>query len=154
MSIITSAVGMGMKVLAIAETNIAVDNMTRRLARIGVAVLRLGRVEKVDDDMVEHTLEGQLKTQAEQESRKVKFTDQRTGRSIPKKADLARVLKRADVVLTTCAGAGDPMLRFYLIEFFSAIEIWFYRDRTFPLLLVDEATQVWNMVNAAAPIKC
>ena len=119
MSIITSAVGMGVKVLAIAETNIAVDNMTRRLARIGVAVLRLGRVEKVDDDMVEHTLEGQLKTQAEQESRKVKFTDQRTGRSIPKKADLARVLKRADVVLTTCAGAGDPMLRFHLIEFLS-----------------------------------
>ena len=24
----------------------------------------------------------------------------------------------------------------------------------FPLLLVDEATQVWNMVNAAALIKC
>ena len=116
MSIITSAVGMGVKVLAIAETNISVDNMTRRLARIGVAVLRLGRVEKVDGDMVEHTLEGQLKTQAEQESRKVKFTDQRTGRSIPKKADLARVLKRADVVLTTCAGAGDPMLRFHLIS--------------------------------------
>ena len=111
-SIITSAVGMGVKVLAIAETNIAVDNMTRRLARIGVAVLRLGRVEKVDGDMVEYTLEGQLKTQAEQESRKVKFTDQRTGRSIPKKADLARVINKADVVLTTCAGAGDPMLRF------------------------------------------
>ena len=97
--------------LACAPSNIAVDNMTRRLARIGVAVLRLGRVEKVDGDMVEHTLEGQLKTQAEQESRKVKFTDQRTGRSIPKKPEVNRVLKRAEVVLTTCAGAGDPMPR-------------------------------------------
>ena len=46
MSIIASAVDLGMKVLAIAETNIAVDNITRRLARIGIAVLRLGRVEK------------------------------------------------------------------------------------------------------------
>ena len=59
MSIIASAVDIKMKVLAIAETNIAVDNITRRLARIGIAVLRLGRVEKADGDMVEHTLEGQ-----------------------------------------------------------------------------------------------
>ena len=115
-SIIASAVDLRMKVLAIAETNIAVDNITRRLARIGIAVLRLGRVEKVDGDMVEHTLEGQLKTQAEQESRKVRFTDPRTGRSIPKKTDLTRLLKRTQVVLTTCAGAGDPMLRYHLID--------------------------------------
>ena len=116
MSIIASAVDLKMKVLAIAETNIAVDNITRRLARIGIAVLRLGRVEKVDGDMVEHTLEGQLKTQAEQESRKVRFTDPRTGRSIPKKTDLTRLLKRTQVVLTTCAGAGDPMFRYHLIN--------------------------------------
>ena len=91
-SIITSAVERGNRVLAIAETNIAVDNMTRRLARKGVAVLRLGRLEKVDCDMVEHTLEGQLQTLAEQESRRVKTRDPRTGRSLPKKGVLKGIL--------------------------------------------------------------
>ena len=110
-SIITSAVERGTRVLAIAETNIAVDNMTRRLARKGVAVLRLGRLEKVDCDMVEHTLEGQLQTLAEQETRRVKIRDPRTGRSLPKKGVLKGILKSAAVILTTCAGAGDSALR-------------------------------------------
>ena len=65
----------------------------------------------MDGDMVEHTLEGQLQTLAEQESRRVKSRDPRTGRSLPKKAVLKGILKSAAVILTTCAGAGDPALR-------------------------------------------
>ena len=116
----------GGRVLAVAETNIAVDNMTRRLAARGVAVLRLGKVERVDGDLVDFTLEGQLALVAERQGRRIKFTDQATGRSLPKKTEVQKVLRSAKVVLTTCAGAGDPLLQ----------------EQRFTLLLVDEATQV------------
>eukprot|EP00092_Neocalanus_flemingeri_P027073 GFUD01029359.1.p1 GENE.GFUD01029359.1~~GFUD01029359.1.p1 ORF type:complete len:1934 (+),score=582.76 GFUD01029359.1:141-5942(+) len=125
-SIITSAVNSGTRVLAIAETNIAVDNMTRRLASSGVAVLRLGDTGRVDSDLVEFTLEGQLAIIAEKAGKKISFRDMRTGKSMPKKGEVDKVMKSAMVVLTTCSGAGNPQLK----------------GHNFPLLLVDEATQV------------
>ena len=57
-AIITTAVFGGAKVLVVAETNIAVDNILRRLVRLsGLShLVRLGKTDSVDGDLINFTL--------------------------------------------------------------------------------------------------
>ena len=129
-AIINTAVSAGAKVLVVAETNIAVDNILRRLV-VGQHSglhnpLRLGKTESVDADLINFTLEGRLEEVAEKTNRVVRYQNTKTGASMLNTREAERILRESSVVLTTCAGAGSPELR----------------DQTFQLVLVDEATQV------------
>ena len=127
-AIITSAVAAGDKVLVVAETNIAVDNILRRLVMHGGLehFVRLGKTDSVDADLINFTLEGRLEEVAERSNKRVKYQNSRTGGSMINTREADKILRESCVVLTTCAGAGSPELR----------------DQTFSLVLVDEATQV------------
>ncbi|XP_045213518.2 uncharacterized protein LOC123564206 [Mercenaria mercenaria] len=110
-------------ILVVAETNVAVDNLTRRL-RNHVSVVRVGPIEGVENDLFDVSLEGQVAVIAEREARRAKVRDQQ-GNIYNNTKLINRVLSAADVILTTCAGAGDVRLDNY----------------KFPFVLVDEATQ-------------
>jgi superfamily I DNA and/or RNA helicase len=110
-------------ILVVAETNVAVDNLTRRL-RNDVVVVRVGPIEGLESDLYDVSLEGQVKVIAEKEARKSKVRDKQ-GDIHSNTRLINRVLSAADVILTTCAGAGDSRLENY----------------KFPFVLVDEATQ-------------
>ena len=126
-SIILTAVAAGEKVLVVAETNIAVDNITRRLVRQGLEhMVRLGKTDSVDSDLTNFTLEGLLEEVAERSNKRVKYQNKRTGATLINTKEAAKILRESCVVLTTCAGAGSPDLA----------------EHDFSLLLVDEATQV------------
>ena len=47
-------------VLVCAPSNAAVDLLTQRVASQGLSVVRLGNISRVDEDMIQHTLEAQL----------------------------------------------------------------------------------------------
>lgn len=47
-------------VLVCAPSNAAVDLLTERVAEQGLSVVRLGNISRVDEDMIQHTLEAQL----------------------------------------------------------------------------------------------
>lgn len=47
-------------VLVCAPSNAAVDLLTERVASQGLSVVRLGNISRVDEDMIQHTLEAQL----------------------------------------------------------------------------------------------
>ena len=111
-------------VLALAETNTAVDNMTRRLAQLGMDIVRIGNVKYVPGDLYNFTLEGKLRLKGELEGRRTDFQDE-SGRTFHKKNYVKAILDQAQIVLTTCAGAGDSVLS----------------GRNFKFVLVDEATQ-------------
>ena len=111
------------QILVVAETNIAIDNIARRLRR-DTLIVRIGPTEGIANDLYDVSLEGQIKRIADREAKRTVFRDQ--------KGDLHRnkriqnsVLTSVDVVLTTCSGAGDVCLD----------------GRVFPFVLVDEATQ-------------
>ena len=110
-------------ILVVAETNVAVDNLTRRL-RNHVSVVRIGPNEGVDNDLYEVSLEGQMARIAEKEAKRLKIRDQQ-GIIHDNTRLTNKVLAAADVILTTCSGAGDVRLDNY----------------RFPFVLVDEATQ-------------
>merc|ERR1719219_883931 len=85
-AIITTAVAAGDKVLVVAETNIAVDNILRRLVVHGgldhFAFFRLGKTDSVDADLINFTLEGRLEELAERSNKRVKYQNSRTGASM------------------------------------------------------------------------
>ncbi|XP_052769817.1 uncharacterized protein LOC128209691 [Mya arenaria] len=111
------------KILIVAETNIAVDNIARRLRKDAV-IVRIGASEGIASDIYDISLEGQMRRIADMEARKLKVRDQQ-GDTHRNTQIMNRILSKAQVVMTTCAGAGDICLENYC----------------FPYLLVDEATQ-------------
>lgn len=113
-------------ILVVAETNVAVDNLTRRLKN-DVSVIRVGPIEGVENDLYDVSLEGQVKVIADREVRRAKIRDQK-GDIHTNTRLINRVLSAAEVVLTTCAGAGDIRLE----------------NIRFPFVLVDEATQTMD----------
>ena len=105
------------KVLVAAETNMAVDNLTRKLLQRNLIVVRVGNIEHMADDVRYVSLERQLEMkhlQLERDRRKSHFVEAQG------------VLSAAEVIACTCAGAGDSVLK----------------DLVFPFVLIDEATQV------------
>ena len=113
------------KILVVAETNIAVDNIVKRLKEdLFLDILRLGSEGGIDPEVFDVTLEGQLKLLEERELKKATYQDKQG--IIRRKTNLVKnLLKKAKIVLTTCAGAGDPELK----------------SSTFKFVIVDEATQ-------------
>ena len=94
-------------ILVTAETNMAVDNLTRKLLELNIKVVRVGKLDLISSDVHRVTLE----------QHKVLETD---------KAITKTVMKSAEVIATTCTGAGDSALR----------------GLSFPYVIIDEATQV------------
>jgi len=61
-------------VLVCAPSNAAVDLLTERVAAQGLSVVRLGNISRVDEDMIQHTLEAQLAAHPESKNiKKVKI---------------------------------------------------------------------------------
>jgi ATP-dependent RNA/DNA helicase IGHMBP2 len=147
----------GEQVLAAAPSNLAVDNLVERLAAAGVDAVRVGHPARVLPSVLEHTLEERIgahpqaqiaaelvfqATQLRADARKQtqrrgpgrfseKRAQEREARQLLSEAreleDRAQkdVLDRAQVVLATLTGLESRALR----------------GRTFPLAVVDEATQ-------------
>ncbi|KAK3748423.1 hypothetical protein QZH41_005767 [Actinostola sp. cb2023] len=112
-------------ILVVAETNIAVDNIVKKLRNdLPFDLLRIGTEEGVDREVYDLTLEGQLMKLEETEGKKTSYRDDQ-GMIHRRKNAVKSIFKNTTVVLTTCAGAGDPVLEPYAFEF----------------VLVDEATQ-------------
>ena len=107
------------KVLVAAETNMAVDNLTRKLLQKGVIVVRIGNVEHMSDDVRHVSLQHQLQMTNIEHRDKGHF------------ASVRDILNAAEVIATTCTGAGDIVLK----EF------------AFPFVLIDEATQATEPVS-------
>ncbi|XP_065888943.1 uncharacterized protein [Dysidea avara] len=76
-------------ILVTAETNMAVDNLTRKLLELNIKVVRIGRLDAISPDIQQVVLE-------------LMSSDGEKTRS---------VLSTAKVIATTCTGADDPALK-------------------------------------------
>jgi regulator of nonsense transcripts 1 len=108
------------QILVTAPSNVAVDQLTEKIHRTGLKVVRITARsrEGMDSPVNFLTLHEQVKnldTNAElskliklrEESGELSARDERTYYALRKKAEL-QVLRNADVVCATCVGAGDP----------------------------------------------
>jgi len=101
------------KVLAVAGTNIAVDNLVEGLAKRGVDVLRLGRPDHIRPELLKYSAESI-------------DTDDVKGDKSASYLIVQRRMREASVICTTCAGAGSDRLM----------------SLAFDAVLCDEATQI------------
>ncbi len=58
--LVRQAVGRGLKVLACAPSNTAVDNLLERMVRVGLKVVRIGHPARVHEILQDHTLDAQV----------------------------------------------------------------------------------------------
>lgn len=134
--IIAAAVRAGCgPVLATAASNVAVDNLLEKLLDVGrgaprdrVNIVRVGRVAAVAESLWDFTLEGIL--EKDPAVRRAREEAERNPSVSSKSYEVerlaaVRILRRADVVLTTCVGAGRDI----------------FEELCFSFLLCDEATQ-------------
>ena len=118
--------------LVVAETNLAVDNLCEKLLGLGIRVVRIGRLEHISPALRGISLEGQIEKKRIHEGRdKQKST-------FPNKKVTMSILNAAQVVATTCSGAGDPNVR----------------GRNFPFVIIDEATQVTEPTSLIPLVYC
>jgi hypothetical protein len=155
--VIRRAAARGEKVLACAPSNLAVDNLVERLVAAGLGVVRLGHPARVLPAVLEHTLEARAEahesariarglveeaialrrsaSKRRQRRGPGRFSESREqardaralvaeARALEARAE-AEVLDRAEVVLATLTSLDAAPLA----------------GRTFPLAVVDEATQ-------------
>ena len=146
-----------LKMLAVAHSNVATDNMLDGLLQLGVRVVRIGRPSSVRAALWAHTLDARLQLEptwlaakekvdvarqhleaaydagvgddVETANNSVKFLLRQLARV--EKAAAMDVLRGADVVVSTCMGAGGELLKS-----FTDCE-----DVRFSTVLVDEAAQ-------------
>jgi nucleotide-binding universal stress UspA family protein len=118
-------------VLATASSNVAVDNLMEAVLNIApqsLRVVRVGRVAAVNERLWDQTLEGLLERDAKVRSARQRAEKDSSEFSAAKEAErlaAERILRGADVVLSTCVSAGRDVLE--------GIE--------FQFVLCDEATQ-------------
>lgn len=119
------------KILVAAETNNAVDNLTRKLVDLGLLVVRVGKRNTISKDIHEYSLDYQVEMKRVEvgQSKKGEFQSPKLKKGI---------LDAADVIATTCTGAGDSDLKFI----------------KFPYILIDEATQAIEPVSLISIAKC
>eukprot|EP01133_Synstelium_polycarpum_P007457 gene7457-8723_t len=137
--LVKSAIKGKEKVLVCAPSNVAIDQLTGKLHSLGLKVVRLcSKLREEVASPVEHlTLHHQvwqLDSHAKGELKKFKqlkddvgelnTTDEKRYFSLKRAAENT-ILKEADVICTTCVGAGDPRLSHF----------------SFPYVLIDESTQ-------------
>lgn len=97
------------KILALAETNTAVDNITRRLSQMNVPLVRVGNSKQVPSDLFHLTLDGQIRIKCDKEAKSDTFKG-KGGKQVRKKNIVKQIIEDAKVILTTSAGAYDPCL--------------------------------------------
>ena len=127
------------QVLVCAPSNVAVDQLTEKIHKTGLRVVRIAAKSREStpssvDHLCLHTLVRILDTVDKVELRKLQLlkdeigdltaTDARRYRQLRSQAE-REVLQAADVICTTCVGAGDPRLA----------------NLRFRQLLIDESTQ-------------
>ncbi|HMR04993.1 MAG TPA: AAA domain-containing protein [Polyangiaceae bacterium] len=146
---------LGRRILVTAASNVAVDNLTRRLSDNGVKVLRLGARKKVAPDLAQCTLQHKLAELPEMAEAQKNFdaaqriADGKGRRPAdPKKrigelrreahalkdAARAKVLRRSRIVCATAGGVDAVPLG----------------DETFDMVVLDEATQAPDPVALSA----
>ena len=86
------------KVLAVSDSNIAVDNLVAGCAELGLRVLRLGRPESVRQDLLRYCLPVGGSNNGDQGNRK-------------------QLLQSADIICTTCIGSGTVALQSLNLNF-------------------------------------
>ena len=102
------------RILVTARTNVAVDTLTQRLLDRGIRVIQLGCPENTNSPAsLHHHLE----------LKRLESGKNRIPNLVTAQKD---ILKCAQVVATTCAGAGDPLLK----------------DMAFHCIVIEEAEQV------------
>lgn len=106
-------------VLVSAETNMAVDNLARKLHVLGLRVVRIGEGH-VSNDVRPLSLEHQVETKRIELGKKKSVHS-----SFPDRALTQKILRSAEVIATTCTGAGDGVLK----------------GLKFNFVIIDEATQ-------------
>lgn len=124
------------RILITAASNVAVDNVTRRLAGCGVKVLRLGSREVISADLTPFTFHHKIAQLDEAKEAQTLFDRAKRlgdakGRKLRREAHTlqnaarAKLMRRARVVCATAGGVGAVRLG----------------DEKFDLVLLDEATQ-------------
>ncbi|XP_052096541.1 uncharacterized protein LOC127731745 [Mytilus californianus] len=94
--------------LIIAETNIAIDNIARKL-RNEEFIVRVGTQDGIARDLYEISLEGQANRIATLKARSMTIKD-KSGKEQRNTELYLEVLEKATVVLATCASVGDNLL--------------------------------------------
>lgn len=118
-------------VLACAASNVATDNLTRKVVEAcgrSARVVRVGRVSSVSEDLWDICVDGLMERNANVRRARTDF--EMGSISLPElqKVEfqaITAILKAADVVLATCVGSGANEM--------STLE--------FPIVVIDEATQ-------------
>jgi len=82
-------------ILVTAETNMAVDNLTRKLLELDIKIVRIGKLDAVSPDVQQAVLEQQLMLRDEEKTKSV----------------IKSVMSDAKVIATTCISAGDLALK-------------------------------------------
>ena len=118
-------------VLVAAETNMAVDNLTRKLLQLGMRVVRIGNRSQISPDVHSASLDCQL------DMKRIELGKARKGNPFPDLKMMKEILQAAEVVATTCAGAGESVLR----------------GMVFPFVLIDEATQATEPISLVPATK-
>ena len=127
------------QVLVCAPSNVAVDQLTEKIHKTGLKVVRIAAKSRESypssvDHLTLHNLVRNLDTPDRAELRKLQLlkdeigdltaSDARRFRALRSQAE-RDILQAADVICTTCVGAGDPRLA----------------NLRFRQLLIDESTQ-------------
>ena len=118
-------------VLVVAETNMAVDNLTRKLLQLGIRVVRIGNRSQISPDVHSASLDCQL------DMKRIEAGKARRRSPFPDRKMTKEILQAAEVVATTCAGAGESVLK----------------GMSFPFVLIDEATQATEPISLVLATK-
>lgn len=130
--LIAAAITLGIRpILACAASNTASDNFMRKIIEVcrpKTRIVRVGRPAAIQEDLWEKTLDGLL-----EEDKTVRKAREDFANGFSKLPDLiqtekeaiARILKNADVIVTTCIGSGSEDMQQMLFSY----------------VIVDEATQ-------------
>ena len=153
------------KVLAVAFSNVAADNLLEGCLRLGLNAVRVGRAATVRPELRNHTLDALLVNHESVSTfkKKLEATRGASAREFQAaKRDLedaelmaaVSILSNADVVVSTCVGAaneviinaasvtgGGPSSSSFSSSSFSAAASSPFRAIKFPTVIIDEASQ-------------
>lgn len=149
--------GRGEQVLVCAASNAATDLLTNRTAAVGLKVVRIGNLSRIDDELLSHTLEGlisnhaqykqirQLKKRADEFRRMAGKYKRKFG---PEERNQRKALYKEARELGKEAVALEDHLIEQLLDDADVITCTLtgsatkrLKDRTFATLIVDEAAQ-------------